>query len=343
MRALGEDPAQFETLKQELRDSFGPGDAFFDKQIDDLARLYWRRDRLERSQTGLMRRALLAVEEQEHRRRKEIEGASFEVGQAINITLGEPSDPAARLRLLLSFLGVIRVQVQARSFLAWQAAALEGFYRKKGGWRAARLCFLLSLFAKDVGAPLVGALADEQGGHKGRPYDESDEEDDVGTPLVGSQVDEQDGHEGRLCAATEPADELRYNELVLLLEDEMASVEEEFEYEEKLNQERAAIERDACLAPAGDEWRMMLRREDSLDRAIDRKVKLLLSLRKAVARTQEPQTMESRPAEDQAQNPQTLKSRSAPAEDLGAPAPSREQPSPEGRGCQAPAVSSAGA
>jgi hypothetical protein len=200
----------------------------------------------------------------------------------------------------------------------------------------------------------VGALADEQGGHKGRPYDESDEEDDVGTPLVGSQVDEQDGHEGCPYAATEPADELRYNELVLLLEEERASVEEEFEYEEKLSEERAAIDRDACLAPAGEEWKLMLRREETLDRSIDRKIKLLLSLRKAAARTQ---------------NPQTLESRSAPAENVGAPlvgaqahdecGPANEQPSPEGSpmsgprwgpsdprdrgGCQAPAVSSAGA
>jgi hypothetical protein len=52
MRALGEDPARFEALKLELRDSFGSGDAFFDKQIDDLARLYWRRDRLERMEGG---------------------------------------------------------------------------------------------------------------------------------------------------------------------------------------------------------------------------------------------------------------------------------------------------
>jgi hypothetical protein len=185
MRALGEDPAQFEALKQELRASFGSGDAFLEKQVDDLARLYWRRDRLERSQTGLMRRALLAVEDQQHRRRKEIEGATIEVGQAINSTLGEPSDPAARLRLLLSFLGVIRVQVHARSFLAWQAAALQGFCGKKGGWRAARLSFLLSLFAEagtvapliegDVGAPLVGAQADGEGGHEGRPYSDVNE------------------------------------------------------------------------------------------------------------------------------------------------------------------------
>jgi hypothetical protein len=169
---------------------------------------------------------------------------------------------------------------------------------------------------------------------------EDDEEDDIEAPLVDAEADEP----ASPAPATEPADELRYNELVLLLADEVAAVEQEFEYEEKLNEERAAIERDACLAPAGEEWRMLLRREESLDRAIDRKIKLLLSLRKAAARTQVPQTLESRsaPAEQ-----------GAPAEDVGAPlvgaqaheecGPTNEQPSPLGRGCQAPAVSSAGA
>ncbi len=356
MRALGEDPAQFEALKQELSASFSTGDPFVEKQVYDLARLYWRRERLDRSQTGLMRRALLALEERQHRRRKEIEDCTIEVGQAINSTLEAPTDPAARLRLLLSFLALIRLQVHGRYFLAWQAAALQGFYRNKTGWRGPRLCFLLSLFAgsnlplplggagapaSDVGAPLVGALADEEGGHKGRPYDESDEEDDIGAPLVGAQPAQEAGP----FVATEPADELRYKQLVLLLADEVAAVEQEFEYEEKLNEEKTAIERDACLAPSGEEWRMLLRREESLDRAIDRKIKLLLSLRKAADRTQKPQTLESR---------------SAPAQDVGAPLVGAqgdgegghegrpygdviEEPSPLGRGCPAPAVSSAGA
>jgi hypothetical protein len=179
------------------------------------------------------------------------------------------------------------------------------------------LCFLLSLFAgSNLPLPLGNA-----GAHVADA--EADEEDDIEAPLVDAEADEP----ASPAPATEPADELRYNELVLLLADEVAAVEQEFEYEEKLNDERAAIERDACLAPAGEEWRMLLRREESLDRAIDRKIKLLLSLRKAAARTQKPQTLESR---------------SAPAEQ-GAPVPSHEEPSPEGRGCQAPAVSSAGA
>ncbi len=295
MRALGEDPAQFEALKQELSASFSTGDSFIEKQIDDLARLYWRRDRLERSQTGLMRRALLALEERQHRRRKEIEDCTMEVGEGLNVTHEAPTDPAARLRLLLSFLALIRLQVHKRYFLAWQAAALQGFYRNKTGWRGPRLCFLLSLFAgSNLPLPLGGA-----GAHVAEAED--DEGDDIEAPLG----DAQPAQEASPFVATEPADELRYKQLVLLLADEVAAVEREFEYEEKLNEEKTAIERDACLAPAGEEWRMLLRREESLERAIDRKIKLLLSLRKAPARTQEPQTLEST---------------SAPAEDVGAPA-----------------------
>jgi hypothetical protein len=57
-------------------------------------------------------------------------------------------------------------------------------------------------------------------------------------------------------------------------------VREEFAYAEKANEERAAIERDACLAPEGETWRMMLCQEAALDRSIDRKVRILLRLRK---------------------------------------------------------------
>ena len=61
MRVLGEDPKQYAALQRELSTTYGPGDALWDRQLADLARLYWRRNRIERMQTGLMRRALLAV------------------------------------------------------------------------------------------------------------------------------------------------------------------------------------------------------------------------------------------------------------------------------------------
>jgi hypothetical protein len=251
MRALGEDPEVFENLKQELLASFGPGDAFWEKQIDDLARLYWRRNRLERAQEAVMRRALLAVEERQHHRRQEIAGATFDAAQAMDIDMPEPTDPGVRLRMMLSFLGVIRGQVKQRAFKPWQASEIEYLYQKKEGWRQARLLKLLRLFSDSVER---SAPDQEPGEFLGKELE------------PGQQISEA-----------------QYQELLRLLDEEIVYVENEFQYSEKLNEQKAAIEREACLAPAGDEWRMMLRREETLDRSIDRKVKILLSLRKQYA------------------------------------------------------------
>ncbi|MGO8735164.1 MAG: hypothetical protein ACLQVM_20495, partial [Terriglobia bacterium] len=78
----------------------------------------------------------------------------------------------------------------------------------------------------------------------------------------------------------EPPGEPEYQELLRLLDEEIASVREEFEYAEKANEERVAIEREACLAPEGETWSMLLRQDGALDRSIDRKVRILLRLRK---------------------------------------------------------------
>ncbi len=355
MRALGEDPAQFEALKQELQDSFGRGDAFLEKQVDDLARLYWRRDRLERMEGGLMRGALLELDARQHERRLAIEGASFEPGQALNVDLTAPSDPAARRRLQRSFLGLIREQVGARSFLPWQGAALEGFHKGRSGWRPARLCALLKEFADrpsklakekarqqradEDAAILAAAALWGQAGPEGSSGESPAPADCVAqSPRDSAALPPAEPSPAPAEPCPDPLEELQYRELLALLEVEIAHAEREFEYEEKMHEQRVAIERDACLAPAGEEWRMMLRREETLDRAIDRKIKLLLSLRKPAAQTQKPQTLESRsaPAEDVA----------APAQDVGAPIVGSqgeaidEQPSPEGRGWQAPALSS---
>jgi len=255
MRALGEDPQEFAALKQELRESFGPGDGLLERQIDDLARLYWRRGRLERAETGLMRRALLALEERQYQRRLELEGARFNA--ALGIEMAEPRDPGVRLRLLLSFLSAIREQVKQREFKAWQGTEIENFYRQRGGWRPARLAKLLGFFSASAqgSAPEAGL-------------------EDLLAPELGPAVQ----------ALEAQAKEAQYQELLGLLEEEIASVEKQFEHAEKVNEERAALERDACLAPAGDEWKMLLRREETLDRSIDRKIKMLLSLRKEAAK-----------------------------------------------------------
>jgi hypothetical protein len=251
MLALGEDPQEFEDLKQELITAYGPGDALWEKQIDDLARLYWRRERLERAQEGLMRRALLGVEEWQHRRQQEMAGATFDASQpeAIDLDMTEPADPGVRLRMLLSFLGVIRAQVKQRTFKQRQASEIGCLYQNQEGWRQARLLSLLRLFNRSV---------------KPRTKEDVELEESLSKEF----------------GPREQAGEAQYQELLRLLDEEIAHVQEEFQYAEKVNEEKAAIERDAALAPVGEDWRTMVRQQGALDRSIDRKVRILLAMRK---------------------------------------------------------------
>jgi hypothetical protein len=251
MRALGEDPEEFDNLRQDLMTTYGPGGALWEEQIDDLAKLYWRRERLERAQEGLMRRALLAVEEWQHRRQQEMAGVTFEAShfEALELDLTEPDDAGVRLRMLLSFLGVIREQVRQRIYRPRQGSELKAIYGGYEGWRQARLRHLLWLF-------LERAKAERQ------------EE-----PALHEFVSEY--FEGG-----EAAVETHYQELLRLLDEEIAYVEEEFRHAEKVNEEKAAIERDAALAPAGEVWTQMVRQQAALDRSIDRKVRILLAMRK---------------------------------------------------------------
>src|SRR5208282_4489656 len=274
----GEDPQEYEALIEQMMTTYGPGDDLWGKQIKDLAKLYWRRGRLERMQTGVMRRYLLGVEEWQHRRKLEMANATFDAShpEMLGVTVPESADLGVRLRRLLSTLGVIRALVVktsvsevcgsssgSESSLPWEDRLardidlpvdirqwtledwganlphqLETLSRGRMGWRMARICRLLRLFSE------VSRAREPQPG------------------------------------ATPEAIEAYLQELRRLLDEEIAALQPEVEYAEKLNTEKASIERDACLAPEGETWRLMLRRESALDRSIDRKVKMILGMRK---------------------------------------------------------------
>jgi len=227
----------------------------WEKQIDDLAWLYWRRERLERAEAGLKRRALQAIDDWQHRRQQEMARITFDASQheMIDVHLSDSTDRGVTLRRTLSFLELVREEVKERTFRVRQYAVLESLYSGTTGWRQALIFSLLHHF----GDPMY---------------------------LEAQQADEEEKQYRREMGIDfEPPGETGRQELLRLLEEEIASVREEFAYAEKANEERAAIERDACLAPEGETWKMMLRQEAALDHSIDRKVRILLRLRKDAA------------------------------------------------------------
>ena len=135
MLALGEDPEQLETFTQELMSAFGPGDALRRKQIGDLAWLYCRRERLERAQEGLSRRALQGIEDWQHRRQQEIARVTFDASQheMLEVSLSESTDRGVALRKILSYLQLVREEIEQRTFRPRQYAVLEPLYRGMNG------------------------------------------------------------------------------------------------------------------------------------------------------------------------------------------------------------------
>ena len=255
MRALGEDPERYAALQRELATAYGPGDAFWDHQVDDLGRLYWRRNRIERMETGLMRRALEAVEERRRSLARDLADVTFEPSQceAVAANLPQPTHPLVRLRLLISLWGVIRAQVQRQFFAHTHRMQIESYYEGQPGWRPHQIVRLLVLlydwaylWEKKDQAKLDQYVKDTFGDEAGR--------------------------------------EARYQELLRLLEERMAAVEAAFAEEMKAQEEKDEIARDSCLAPKDESANMVLRLEMALDRAIDRKVRILLTMRKEHAR-----------------------------------------------------------
>src|SRR5208337_4186206 len=206
-------------------------------------------------EAGLKRRALQAIDDWQHRRQQEMARISFDAAQheMIDVHLSGSTDRGVTLRRTLSFLELVREEVKERTFRVRQYAVLESLYRGATGWRQALIFRLLH----DFGDPMC---------------------------LEAQQADEEEKQYRREMGIDhEPPGEPGRQELLRLLEEEIASVREEFAYAEKANEERAAIEREACLAPEGETWKMMLRQEAALDHSIDRKVRILLRLRKDAA------------------------------------------------------------
>ena len=184
-------------------------------------------------------------------------GVTFDASrrELLDWNLPRPNERGVRLRLRLSYLGVVREEVKEGVYRRPQQAALESVYGGEMAWRSQLIYALLYRFVK--AAELPRELAND-------PHYVED------LKALGDW--------------REPPGEAERQELLGLLGEEMVSVKEELAYEEKADEERVAIEREACLAPQGEAWSVLVRQEGSLDRSIDRKVKILLQLRQEAAR-----------------------------------------------------------
>jgi len=291
MRALGEDPERYEALKQELATAYGPGDALWDQQLADLARLYWRRNRVERMWTGLMRDALEKVEAERRSVARALAEVTYEPsqGSAVAFELPQPAHPLVRRRMLLSLLGLVRDQVRRRFVGSGLPSRVESYYQDALGWRPRRVSQLLKQFA------MWAYLREKQNPGELNQY-----------------VKEKFGNEAGV--------EARYQELLGLLDQQIAWEETVFAEESAAQERKDEIARDACLAPEDKTSELLLRQETALDRSIDRKVRILLTLRKEAAQQRKEAAKSPKPQSRSAGPPGDSRSAGPPGQ-AAAPSP----------------------
>lgn len=233
LAALGEDPEEFDRLYQDLLRAYQPADPLWARQVEDLARLYWRRARLDRIKNAFLLRQRATDERERERRAMEEDRDTHETLDAgVGMSgVWQLPDSVAKFRIVISNLEMIQALVEMRQYDEAGKVRLRYLYGHYKPWRGANI------------ARAYESLSSSKGGN-----------DDIA--------------------------EFTRQSLRKDLEAELAAARKQYAWCKAQHAEPAPAARDACLAPEGKAWPLILREERDLDRAIDRKVRILLDLRR---------------------------------------------------------------
>ncbi len=247
---LGEDTREFHRLHRGLISSLEPANPLEKVLVGDLAGLWWKKARAERAQAAVQWREIEKLEMERLRQAHEVNRETFDDSEAevVQVGLRRSKDCPAKFEEAYKFLEYLRQMVERGDWSELADGACKALYGKNPTWRGG---LILDLFhrLREAGAPPPPLPEDDPSGHD--PGAESDEMTELAVQL-------------RFLILQEIRDVISEHELFAL---------------ERFQISRAM--RRACLAPGDSRWALILRQEASLERQIDRKLRLLLQLKKA--------------------------------------------------------------
>jgi len=256
MKALKEDEGLFRQLHEGLRESVEPRNTLEELLVGDLAKLWWKKARVERAQTAHQARAVEDWELERLKRLQELNRddvhETLEEIKAHGLRGGPPS--AAKYREVLDILEAILDYLQRRDWSQGLDPAFKALYGENPGWRGRTLIALYHELR----------AADESGGVQPRNL-EAEENGSV-----------------ELILASQPQDP-NWDEFVELrqaLLEEQRDVISEYETMLAMETRVTPAMLVARLAPLETgPWTLILRQEAALERQLDRKLRLLLKIR----------------------------------------------------------------
>lgn len=279
---LGEVAGAFGALHARLRRSLAPRGGVQEELVADLARLWWKRDRLEAAQA-----AYLVAEQRRFERRQQLLRSQAEHRPV----LFKECDHAGGLRSSDHWAGKLHVAIPAlRALLAaagraeWRPQwriALRVLYGKNPSWRGRMIIELYEALS-----PARASLREERPGGEANSERETEKRKfkngKAKTEKADSKRDVGPGNTpgpDSTCAADSGT---AWAYLRNLLELEIRDLAEECQLRNEEHPETSAAMCDSWLGPRPETekvWTLYLRLESSIERQIDRKLRLLLKLR----------------------------------------------------------------
>jgi hypothetical protein len=239
---LGEDPREFERFMADMMVALEPAGGVERMLAEDIVMLAWKKRRLDRAQVGLQLRNLELLELERHRQALEVGRDSADVSQAEVIKIGLRRSSKSPAKF-----------GEILSYLDMLIKAVE-----KNDFSQDADPIFTALYGEEPtlrGAQIINLYHRFQ-----NPDDENKDAADIPDPK-----------ENRALAAG----------LKLALHEETRDVAEEYALHLQEHVHVSPALRNATLAPSNPEWRAMIRHEYTLDRLIERKLKLLMRMQDA--------------------------------------------------------------
>lgn len=247
MVSLGENPEEFERLHRDLIFSLEPSNPLEAKLVEDLAKLWWKKGRAERAQSGVQVQEVERLQVERLRKLLEVNRQAMDEAECLEVGLRRVKDCAGKFEEALNFLDLMIAWAERRESDVDFKTALRALYGTKPTWR---------------GTLILGLFQQVEEGEDDEPEDEAaeDEPEDEAPEATAPAEGPTDAAPPENGDAGASEDFSWRAALLHLLLEERRDVLNEQEQFLREHVEISPATRYARLAPTDARWTWILRR-----------------------------------------------------------------------------------
>lgn len=284
---LGQNPEDFQEFLAELVADWQPAGAMEMTLVEDLATLEMERRLVDRAQRGRLVERLEREEAEVSRTARRLDEEATPSAtreEVVALGLRNAPDSSGKFSQLMALMEGLLAVVKIGNFSCPAEEIFITLYGDHPSWRAAQIIssykhFVARYEEAPEGFPMLIQEDPSENENVAGPEDQTPLDADE-WKLIDPLGPRPWGEPARFSAGVPSAAENEYHSLHRLMLEEYDAVINDFRDFIRDRADLSRARRDALLAPNGNRSALMIRQKNSIDRHIERKIKLLLLLQK---------------------------------------------------------------